>query len=61
MGLGHQEQLRQRIKRHADCNMIFGLVPKPGHNQAFGILIAGATVSNQQKIRFLTNQKLTDS
>ena len=39
--------------------MIFGLVPKPGHNQAFGILIAGATVSNQQKIRFLTDQKLT--
>lgn len=61
MGLSHQEQLRQRIKRHADCNMIIGLVPKPGHNQAFGILIAGATVSNQQKIRFLTNQKLTDS
>ena len=41
--------------------MIFRLVSKPGHNQTFCILIAGATVSNQQKIRFLTNQKLTDS
>ena len=61
MGLGHQEQLRQHIKRHADCNMIFRLVPKTGHNQPFCILIAGATVSNQKKIRFLTNQKLTDS
>ena len=61
MGLGHQEQLRQRIKRHADCNMIFGLVPKPGHNQAFGILIAGTAVSYQQEICFLTGQKLTYS
>ena len=61
MGLSHQEQLRQRIKRHADCNMIFGLVSKPGYDQAFGILISGTTVSNQKKIRFLTNQKLTDS
>ena len=61
MGLSHQEQLRQRIKRHADCNMIFRLVSKPGYDQAFCILISGTTVSNQQKIRFLTNQKLTDS
>lgn len=61
MGLGHQEQLRQCIKRHTDCNMIFRLISKPGHNQAFGILITRATVSNQQKIRFLTDQKLTDS
>ena len=61
MGLGHQEQFRQRIKRHADCNMIFRLVSKPGHDQAFGILIAGTTVSNQQEICFLSNQKLTDS
>ena len=61
MGLGHQEQLRQRIKRHTDCNMIFRLVSKPGHDQAFCILISGTTVSNQQKIRFLSDQKLTDS
>ena len=61
MGLGHQKELRQRVKRHTDCNMIFGLVPEPGYDQAFGILITGTTVSNQQKIRFLTNQELTDS
>ena len=61
MGLGHQKQFRQRIKRHTDCNMIFGLVPKPGYDQAFGILITRSTVCDQQKIRFLTDQKLTDS
>ena len=61
MGLSHQEQLRQRIKRHTDCNMIFRLIPKSGYDQTFVILITRSTVSDQQKIRFLTDQKLTDS
>ena len=61
MGLGHQKQFRQRIKRDTDCNMIFRFIPKSGYDQTFVILITRSTVSDQQKIRFLTDQKLTDS
>ena len=59
MGLGHQKQLRQRIECHTDRNMVFRLIAKPGNDQALGILIAGATVSYQQEVRFLASQKLT--
>ena len=58
MGLGHQKQLRQCIECHTDRYVIFGLIAKPGNDQALGILIAGATVSYQQEIRFLTGNQL---
>ena len=45
MVLGHQKQLRERFKRHPDCDMVFRLVPKSGYNQAFGILITWSTIS----------------
>ena len=59
MGLGHQKQLRQCIECHTDRYVIFGLIAKPGNDQALGILITGSAFSYQQEIRFLTSQKLT--
>ena len=58
---GHQKQLGQYFIVQRDCNVILRLTAESGHDQALGILLAGAAGGREEKIRLLGGHQLADT